>query len=58
VAQCKSCGEDADELVQVKVDGKKQRVCENCADQAKEQAAILEDSEAVVQNMMGFRGRR
>jgi ribosome-binding protein aMBF1 (putative translation factor) len=58
VAQCKSCGEDADELVQVKVDGKKLRLCESCADQAKEQEAIAEASEAVVQNMMGFRGRR
>jgi ribosome-binding protein aMBF1 (putative translation factor) len=58
VAQCKSCGEDADELVVMKVDGKKQRLCESCADQAKEQQAILEDSESVVQNMMGFKGRR
>ncbi len=58
MAQCKSCGEDADELVTVTVDGKKKRVCESCADAENEQQTIREDSEAVVQNMMGFKGRR
>jgi ribosome-binding protein aMBF1 (putative translation factor) len=58
VPQCKSCGEEADELVTVSVDGKKQRLCEGCAELANEQEAIKEDSEAVVQNMMGFKGRR
>lgn len=56
--QCKSCGEDVDELVQVEIDGRKKRVCESCAEQVNEQQAIAEDSEAAVQNMMGFRGRR
>ena len=56
--ECKSCGEDADELVSVTVDGKKRRLCESCADLAKEQAAIAEESEAVVQKMMDFKGRR
>jgi hypothetical protein len=58
VPQCKSCGEDADELVTVKLDGRKKLLCESCVEQANEQQAIREDSEAVVQNMMGFRGRR
>jgi hypothetical protein len=58
VPRCKSCGEDADELVTVNLAGKKQRLCEGCADQANEQQTILEDSEAAVQSMMGFRGRR
>lgn len=56
--QCKSCGEEADELVSVKVNGKTKRICESCADQENEQEAIRQDSEAVVQNMMGFKGRR
>lgn len=55
---CKSCGEEADELVSVKVDGKTKRLCESCVDQENEQEAIRQDSEAVVQNMMGFKGRR
>jgi hypothetical protein len=58
VAQCKSCGEDADELITVTVNGKKQRLCESCADEAKERASIAEESEAVVQKMMDFKGRR
>ena len=56
--QCKSCGEEADELVTVKVDGKNKRLCEGCAEQLNESEAIKEASEAVVQNMMGFKGRR
>lgn len=58
VPLCKSCGEDADELVQVEVNGRKKRVCESCAEQANEQESIAQESEAVVQNMMGFKGRR
>jgi ribosome-binding protein aMBF1 (putative translation factor) len=58
VPLCKSCGENADELVVVKVDGRRRRVCEECAEQAGEEEAIAEASEAAVQRMMGFRGRR
>lgn len=58
LAQCKSCGEEADELFSVTVNGKKKRLCESCADQAKAEDAIAEESEAVVQKMMDFKGRR
>lgn len=58
VPQCKSCREDADELVTIEISGKKQRVCEACAEREDEQQTILEASEAAVQNMMGFKGRR
>jgi hypothetical protein len=58
VAQCKSCGEDVEELVTVNVGGKKRRLCESCADEANEQEAVKEESEAVVQKMMDFKGRR
>jgi ribosome-binding protein aMBF1 (putative translation factor) len=55
---CKQCGEDAEQLVTVKVEGKAKKMCEDCADRAREQGEIAEASEAVVQNMMGFKGRR
>jgi hypothetical protein len=55
---CKGCGEEAEELVSVKVQGKTKKLCEDCADRATEQEAVAEESEAVVQNMMGFKGRR
>ncbi|APR83732.1 MAG: hypothetical protein QM820_50435 [Minicystis sp.] len=58
MATCKECGNEADELKTVKVAGKKKKMCEDCADRLKEEGAIAEESEAVVQNMMGFKGRR
>jgi hypothetical protein len=58
MAVCKGCGDDADTLVSVKVAGKTKKLCEDCADRAREEAEVAEQSEAVVQNMMGFKGRR
>jgi hypothetical protein len=58
MAVCKGCGDEVETLVAVKVDGKTKKLCEDCVDRAKEQAAVAEESEAVVQNMMGFKGRR
>jgi ribosome-binding protein aMBF1 (putative translation factor) len=55
---CKTCGEEVDELTTVTVSGKRKRVCEECAEKLEEQDAIAEQSEAVVQQMMGFKGRR
>jgi len=42
----------------VKVGGKTKKLCESCADAAREQDQIAEESESAVQNMMGFKGRR
>ena len=58
MAVCKQCGDEADTLVSVKVGGKTKKLCEDCADRAREEAEVAEQSEAVVQNMMGFKGRR
>jgi hypothetical protein len=58
MATCKSCGEEVDQLVTVKVGGKSKKLCEDCADRAREEAEVAEASESVVQNMMGFKGRR
>ncbi len=58
MAICKGCGEEVDELVSVKVQGKTKKLCEECAEKAEEQDAVAQESEAVVQNMMGFKGRR
>jgi hypothetical protein len=58
VATCKSCGEEVDVLVSVKSGKKAQKVCEDCADRLREQEDVLEASEGVVQEMMGFKGRR
>jgi hypothetical protein len=55
---CKGCDSEVDKLVSVKVDGKTKKLCEDCADRAREAAEIAEGSESVVQGMMGFKGRR
>lgn len=55
---CKKCGEDADELISVKIEKKTAKLCEACADLAREESEIAEQSESVVQQMMGFKGRR
>lgn len=55
---CKSCGDEVDELVTVDVDGKRKRLCEDCAEEAERNQSIAEESEAVVRNMMGFKGKR
>jgi len=55
---CKECGDDADELVSVKVAGKVKKLCEDCADAARDAAVVAEESEAVVRNMMEYKGRR
>jgi ribosome-binding protein aMBF1 (putative translation factor) len=55
---CKQCGNEVDALVALKVSGKARKVCEDCADRAREQAEVAEQSEGVIQDMMGFKGRR
>lgn len=55
---CKECESEVDALKTVTVAGKKRKLCEDCADRAVEADAIAEESEAVVQQMMGFKGRR
>ena len=55
---CKGCSEDVETLVSVKVGAKTKKLCEDCADRAREESEIAESSESVVQNMMGFKGRR
>jgi hypothetical protein len=58
MADCKECENEVEKLVSVKVDGKAKKMCEDCADRIRETAEIAEASESVVQNMMGFKGRR
>ena len=55
---CRECQDEVDKLVSVKVDGKVQKLCADCADRAREEGEVAEASEAVVQNMMGYKGRR
>jgi ribosome-binding protein aMBF1 (putative translation factor) len=58
MAECKACGNEVEKLVSVKVQGKAKKLCEDCADRAREEAEVAEESESVIQNMMGYKGRR
>jgi hypothetical protein len=55
---CGECNNEVDSLKTVKVGGKRKKMCEDCADRAEQESAVAEESEAVVQNLMGFKGRR
>ena len=55
---CRECDDEVEKLVTVKIGGDAKKMCEDCADRARENAEIAEQSESVVQQMMGFKGRR
>lgn len=55
---CRSCKDDVDQLVTVTVGGKRVKLCQDCADRAREEAEVAQESESVIQGMMGFKGRR
>ena len=55
---CRECNDEVEKLVSVKVNGKAQKLCTDCADRAREEGEIAEASESVVQGMMGYKGRR
>lgn len=56
--KCAMCKENVDDVTVVKVHGRNRKVCEECLELIEEEAAIAEESESVMQNMMGFTGRR
>ena len=43
MAICKSCGEESDELVAIKVAGKTKKVCDDCKSRLEEEAEIMRD---------------
>ena len=55
---CKGCGEEVEELQTTTAGGKRRRLCEDCVEQLESEQGLMEESEAVVQQMMGFKGRR
>ena len=49
--KCRECGDEVDEVYRVRVEGRIQRLCEDCADRVREEMEIAEESEAVIQEM-------
>ena len=56
--ECKMCGEDVEEFQVVKVEGKRQKVCDDCADRVREEGEVAEAAETAMQGMMEYKGRR
>jgi hypothetical protein len=55
---CAECKDEVEKVLAVKAGGKTRKLCEDCADRAREAAEIGEASERVMQDMMGYKGRR
>lgn len=54
---CKECEDEVDALVRIKIAGNVQKLCEDCADRAREEMEIAGEAESVMQGMMGYKGR-
>ena len=55
--KCKACGEDVEELVSAKIDGKTKKVCEDCASRAAEQGEVAEAATGKMKEMMEYKGK-
>ena len=55
---CKEEIDDPEDQATMKVDGKRRKLHVDCADRLREELEIAEESESVIQDMMGFKGRR
>ena len=55
---CRECQDEVEKLYSVKVAGKAMKLCQDCADRAREENDVARESEAVIQGMMGYKGRR
>jgi len=55
--ECKLCGEEAEELVEVMVKGKKKKACEDCAAKASEEGEIADAALTAVRGMMEYKGK-
>lgn len=58
MASCKHCGEEDEDLMPVRINGKRIKLCEQCAEEIELAEEIAQASEAAIQQMMGFKGRR
>ncbi|MCB9558659.1 MAG: hypothetical protein H6707_21255 [Deltaproteobacteria bacterium] len=54
---CKSCGDEVDRLVRVRVGRKTHKLCEECAELKREELEIADDAEAAMREMMEYKGR-
>ena len=58
MATCRECKNEVEKLHSIKINGRKQRLCEDCIEILEEEGLIAQESESVIREMMGFKGRR
>ena len=55
--ECQECGEESDELVRVKVEGKSRKLCPECHEVFVEQQEIAAEAGAAMRGMMEYKGK-
>ena len=55
--ECQKCGEEVEELTKVKVGSKTMKLCEQCADEAREKDEIAGEAEGAMRGMMEYKGK-
>jgi ribosome-binding protein aMBF1 (putative translation factor) len=55
--ECKLCGEEVDELVAVKVEGRKRKACAECAERLEQEGEIADGALGAMRDMMGYKGK-
>jgi hypothetical protein len=55
---CKECKNEVDELISVKINGRRRKLCEDCIERLEEEGQIAMESEAVIRDMMEYKGTR
>ena len=54
--KCQDCGDEADEIVRVKVERKTLKLCEDCAEVRNEEAEIADGALSAMRDMMEYKG--
>ena len=55
--QCQDCDDEVDEVVRLKIGRKTLKLCEECAEIRREEAAIADEAQSAMQEMMEYKGR-
>jgi hypothetical protein len=55
--ECQECGDESDELVSVKVEGKSRKLCPECHEIFVEQQEIAAEAGAAMRGMMEYKGK-
>lgn len=53
--KCQECGEDVDEVEVVTVAGKKRRLCEDCAESARDTENVADEAQSTMRKMMEYK---